>query len=346
MQPDLSFYKHIVQIDFNARHYVEGNLWASMVEHILENLHVTDDQRLTITEEMQQRWIIKVGFTERSREEVDKKNTEATARVSQQTLSRKSAARDFKLSDAVQVITDSLEPLGFKPLSDAVADLQSSLREAKRAVEGGNAVFSPLIYAKDKKDQWRSLLLIVLAAPFVGAAIGWILNGPGHAQVAQISAWATGATGLLTGGARWLRKQAEWVSEQSKKVENAQRTYDEALAKELASPADQIAKTEQELALARQDSGVIQFDGLSPFRPCGRDLVEFFKSTVWAFYVKLIGDEGTRCAAYRRLFARRLPKAGTFKQATRRPRARDKQIGSDCDARTSVSRRVVFGTVA
>jgi hypothetical protein len=272
MQRDLPFYKRIVQIDFNAWHYVEGNLWASMVEHILENLRVTDDQRLTITEEMQQRWILKLGFTEGAREEANKKNKEAAARVSQaetdvqtavnkheekkielQTLSRKSAARDFKLGGAVQVITDSLEPLGLKPLSDAVADLQSSLRQAKSAVEGGSAVLSPLIYAKDKKDRWRSLLIILLGAPFAAAAIGWILNGLGHAQVAQISAWATGAAGLLTGGARWVRKQAEWVSEQSKKIENAQRTYDEALAKELASTADQIAKTEQELALARQD---------------------------------------------------------------------------------------------
>src|ERR1019366_7445813 len=54
-------------------------------------------------------------------------------------------------------------------------------------------------------------------------------------------------------------------------------------------------------------------------------------STERAFPVKLIGDGGKRCAAYRWLFAP-LPKAGTFKQATRRPRTRDTQIGSDCDA--------------
>jgi hypothetical protein len=272
MQRDLPFYKHIIQIDFNAWHYVEGNLWASMVEHILENLRVTDDQRLTITEKMQRHWIDQLGFTERAKEEADKKNTEAAARVSRaetavqeamntheekkrelQTLSRKSAARDFKLSGAVQVITDSLEPLGIKPLSDAVADLQSSLRQAKTAVQGGNAVFSPLIYAKDKKGRWRSLLILLLAAPFAGAAIGWVLSRLGHAQMAQISAWASGAAALLTGGARWVRKQAEWASAQSKNVENAQSAYDEALAKELASTADQITRTEQELALARQD---------------------------------------------------------------------------------------------
>jgi hypothetical protein len=32
-------------------------------------------------------------------------------------------------------------------------------------------------------------------------------------------------------------------------------------------------------------SEVIQFDGLSPFRRCGRDLVEFFNNTGWAFLV-------------------------------------------------------------
>jgi len=271
MQRDLPFYKHIVQIDFNAWHYVEGNLWASMVEHILENLRVSDDQ-MTVTEEMQKRWIVKLGFTERAKEEADKKNTEAAARVSQaekavkeaentheekkeqlQKLSRKSAARDFNLSGAVQVVTNSLEPLGLKPLSDAVTDLQSSLRQARSALEGGNAVLSPLIYAKDKKDRWRSLLIILLAAPLAAAIIGWVLNWLGPAPIAQISAWATGAAGLLTFGASWLRKQAEWVSEQSKKVENAQRKYDEELAKELATSADQISRTEQELALARQD---------------------------------------------------------------------------------------------
>ena len=36
--------------------------------------------------------------------------------------------------------------------------------------------------------------------------------------------------------------------------------------------------------------------------------MEFFNSTAWAFYVKLIGDEGKRCAAYRWLFAPRFPK--------------------------------------
>jgi len=33
----------------------------------------------------------------------------------------------------------------------------------------------------------------------------------------------------------------------------------------------------------------------SPFRPCGRDLVEFFNNTGWAFYVKLACRGVTGC---------------------------------------------------
>lgn len=277
MQRDLPFYKHIVQIDFNAWHYVEGNLWASMVEHILENLRISDDPNSTVTETLQKHWIAKLGFTEKAKAEAEQKQTEAATRVNQakiavqtvqeehekkkkelQELSRTSAARDFKLSGAFQVIKDALQPLGLQPLTEAAADLQSSLRQARSAVEGGNAVLSPLLHAKDKKDRWRSLLIILLGAPLAAAVIGWVLAALGADRIAQISAFASGAAGLLAGGARWIRKQAQWVSEQTKRVEEAQRTYDKALAQELAKTADKIAKTEQELELARQDYTLAQ----------------------------------------------------------------------------------------
>ncbi len=39
-QKDVGYYRRIVQIEFNAWHYVEGNLWASLVEHIFQNLRL------------------------------------------------------------------------------------------------------------------------------------------------------------------------------------------------------------------------------------------------------------------------------------------------------------------
>ena len=41
MQKEVPFYKHVVQIEFNAWNYSEGNLWATRVQHILENLRTS-----------------------------------------------------------------------------------------------------------------------------------------------------------------------------------------------------------------------------------------------------------------------------------------------------------------
>ena len=41
-------------------------------------------------------------------------------------------------------------------------------------------------------------------------------------------------------------------------------------------------------------------------------------------------------------YRRSVPNAGSFKQPTRRPWARNDQIGSNCEARTSVSQRVLL----
>ena len=40
-QREFGYYRNIVQVEFNAWHYLEGNLWASLVEHIFNNLRFT-----------------------------------------------------------------------------------------------------------------------------------------------------------------------------------------------------------------------------------------------------------------------------------------------------------------
>jgi hypothetical protein len=277
MQRDLPFYKRIVQIEFNAWHYVEGNLWASLVEHILDNLHITEKQTPTATESLQKHWIEKLGFAEKTNSEADSKAKEASDNVSQaeremdaaarklsrktselQELSKKSVARDFNLIGAKDQITKALEPLGLKTFGDAAFELESSLRQAKSVLEAGNATFIPLIYAKDKKDRWRSLLLILLGAPLGGALIGLAFLQFKKNGIAEISGFATGAAGLLSGFAAWIRKQMEWISKQTETVREAQRKYDSELARELAEVAADSARTEQDLALARQEYAVAQ----------------------------------------------------------------------------------------
>jgi hypothetical protein len=277
MQREQPFYKRIIQIEFNAWHYVEGNLWASMVDHILDNLRISDEDPESMTETLQKHWITQLGFAEKAQTEANRKTEQAAAKVEAaetavtnakaahdakqgelQELSRKNAAREFKLSGALPTIKQALAPLGIEEIGDAVADLQSSLRQARSVVEHGSAVLTPLLHATDRKNRWRSLLIILVAAPLSAAVISWLLTLLGQDRIAQVSGLATSAAGLLVAGASWIRRQAQWMAQRAKAIEDAQHTYDAALTKELADTAEKIAKAEQELALARQDYTLAQ----------------------------------------------------------------------------------------
>jgi hypothetical protein len=274
---ELPFYKRIIQIEFNAWHYVEGNLWASLVDHILDNLRISEEDPESMTETLQRHWITQLGFAEKAQAEASRKAEDAAKKVEDaekevtdakkthdakqaelQELSRKNAARDFKLSGALPAIKQALAPLGLQELGDAVAELQSSLRQARSVVERGSAVLTPLLRATDRRNRWRSLLTILVAGPLSAIAISLLLTWLGRERIAQVSGMAISAAGSLVAAAHWIRRQAQWMSQRAKAVEDAQHTYDEALAKELAGTAEKIAKAEQELALARQDYTLAQ----------------------------------------------------------------------------------------
>ncbi len=57
-QRAFGYYKNIVQVEFNAWHYVEGNLWASLVEHIFSNLRLEtakDEENLDTEDHVRKR---------------------------------------------------------------------------------------------------------------------------------------------------------------------------------------------------------------------------------------------------------------------------------------------------
>jgi hypothetical protein len=276
-QREVPFFKHVVQIEFNAWHYVEGNLWASLVEHIFRNLRQSDISTRESIEEMQRHWIEQLGFKETALVEATERVSEAASRVVSadqrvatlkleydrktselQRLSAHSIARDFTLAGVPSIVREALQPLGLHPVGAAVTELQSSLRQARSILERGNSVITPLIRATDRRNRWRSLVLILVGGPLAGLLVGTLLTALGKTAIGQISSVATALATLLTFGARWIRTQATWMSDRLDQLERANRSYDEALAKEQAGMAEAITSKEQELALERQDYAMAQ----------------------------------------------------------------------------------------
>jgi hypothetical protein len=78
-QRTFGYYKNIVQVEFNAWHYVEGNLWASLVEHIFQNLRVLGDTDAEALEEekqaeaRQRKFFDEIGVQELRKQEAEER---------------------------------------------------------------------------------------------------------------------------------------------------------------------------------------------------------------------------------------------------------------------------------
>ena len=92
-QKEFGYYKNIVQVEFNAWHYVEGNLWASLVEHIFSNLRLEGigEEDLDSERHIQDRLEKLLGNLREKTAEAEQKEAQA-ARSSEEAEKKKEAA--------------------------------------------------------------------------------------------------------------------------------------------------------------------------------------------------------------------------------------------------------------
>lgn len=271
MQREVPFYKRIVQIEFNAWHYVEGNLWASLVEHIFRNLHVPGE---TASQALQKRLMDDLRFTEQARAEADaeRRRAQAEAEEAQRQvdaarqeherqraeLARQAAKEAEKelARDAVwSAVRPVLERLGIDRTGDSAQDALEALAEARAVVGRAGRVLLPLVQAppEERRRRTRLLLLALFLGPVVYWVVGVAVNALGDAALAQLTAVATGIGTLLTAGAAWVRSQAKWASERVAEVEQASRRVDRLRAEKEAELTRTLRELELRLELARAD---------------------------------------------------------------------------------------------
>jgi hypothetical protein len=268
LQKDISFYKNIVQIEFNAWHYSESNLWASLVEHIFENLRISDEEDDSIVKKRQEALLNQLEINQLAREQTQKAEEDARARLNDANkelkriqfkqkeksenlgnLLRQGAIASLTLSDVRQVVADATAPLNITPLGNAAGELRSALREAESLLERGGKLLAPLIHGteRERNKRFSSLLWAVWMGPLVGCGIGLILWSFGAEGISQIAALTTGAATFLSQGVGWLKAQLTWASEQLSNVEKAKQKLESAIDKKQAEQAAELGKLEQEL---------------------------------------------------------------------------------------------------
>ena len=274
MQCRLPFWKRIIQIEFNAWHYVEGNLWASLVQHIFDNLRFADEPRPSASQELQKHLLDQIGHEKqaeaqarREKDAAERQVTEAQREVTRAREAYVSTARDLAAMSRRNVLADvpvpvireevdgALKALGLDRVGASALELRTALGQARTLLGRGRAVAAPLLYGEPemRRRRWQHLLLALFAGPAAAFAVGGVLEWIGPEGLEAIGAWSAGAAGLLSAVAAWIRSQLTRADEWIQQVEDAQRRLDDTVARAQAQNVQQMREAEERLRLREAD---------------------------------------------------------------------------------------------
>jgi cell division protein FtsB len=263
-QADIGVYQRVVQIEFNAWHYVEGNLWASMVDHILSNLRTSSEEKtsdldrrrhevtksLASTRQEEQALSQRIDTLNQERDAVQTRAKKICDRQQEQLqeigrLRLKDVAVAATLTqDDQKALTDALTRVGVPGGAQSAADAASSLADARQVVQRGNLLVAPM---RQYGWWWAALLvLVVLIAP----ATAFLLESLDTSAITQV---LTAIAGFLSAAALVIRRSTGWAGRALDKIEAAERQVRARVEEAADQQAAQMAAYEQEIAdLERQ----------------------------------------------------------------------------------------------
>lgn len=255
------FCEEVVEIDFNAWHYADGNLWASLVSHILERLsaHVSPHPTPGAQEEMlgmelesaraealglEKEMVGAVAAIQKQEEALH------TAQVARETaeikLTQLRAADLRAIFDDPTVRTsadEALKELGLPTAVTQIQDLQTAVRQANSL--GGRIIALLLSLSRGWKPIATLVILTVIAIlPLL------IIHATTWAQshLANVIAWIAALLTLLSGGAHMIRAGLKMVSSSLKKLEDAKARIDKRVALRRETPTPEENELQEQLA--------------------------------------------------------------------------------------------------
>ena len=220
------FHSRVAQIKFNAWHYIDSNLWASLVSHIIEELakQVKPEEDPAVT---RKELVSKLETAKELKEEAiqEKKRAEdarAAAEIQLSAVTRDRADRqvkldDLKATDYWKLVQDDPElkaalesasrELGLPRALASFDDLQEALLDAQRLVGRAKALASSILK--------RPLLLLLIVVLLFGVpAATWVLN---HWIPPELSALVARVGAVVAAGAaavRWPLRAASRALDQ------------------------------------------------------------------------------------------------------------------------------------
>ena len=265
-QSEIGVYRDVVQIEFNAWHYVEGNLWASLVEHIFSNLRKSPEdaelelarRQKAVTEQLastggRQRDLTKKIETlqeETNAKEADLKELKEKQRSQLQEVERLRvgdvAAAVTLTKDDIAAINDALPGSPLATTGQSAVDAAKNLADAREVVVRAGPVAGAL-----RRLSWTrtAALTVALIALLVGISIA--LNALDASVVTRVvtsvGAFLGAAAGVIGTGTRWADSALKKIEDAEARV---RKRVDDAAAEQAVAVADlqhEIDQHEREL---------------------------------------------------------------------------------------------------
>jgi peptidoglycan hydrolase-like protein with peptidoglycan-binding domain len=276
-----AYHTAIVQITFNAWHYMETNLWASLVDHIFRELDkwlraetpATSDEIEALYQRLSTSRMLKLEALEQlilarrrrheaehqvqvARQELAKAESESgTISIGAFWTAVKQALGADELHEAQRKkLEAAARSLGFVDVSNSAKGLMDALKEARDQAQGGRLLARSVVSRLSDRWWMSALVGLLVVTPLVAPPlVDWIvglLAGEGEV-VGQVAGAAATISATLAAATAWIGRAVASGKLALKQLGEFQRQLDTAL-KERKEPEPQaILQAEQVLAQRR-----------------------------------------------------------------------------------------------
>lgn len=259
------FCRKVVQIHFNAWHYLDTNLWANLVCEIFDNLFQSLSDRegasKTKVEELKKKLAEEsalaaeakkaLGDAKKAREEAETKLKTAAKEREEQEHSVALFLDDLKQVAADSELQKKLQELakgfGLTRLSESYTELEKSAEDA-RSLAGRFRSLGLTLLSPEGRWQRLGLLIAALVIPVILAlAVPWLLGM--KEELAGFTRSVTAAVSLLGTVAAWISAQTKRGTELLNKLETTFASVKQARenVRKQKQPAAEQAKLDERI---------------------------------------------------------------------------------------------------
>jgi hypothetical protein len=307
--PDSKFCSNIVQIEFNAWHYIDANLWATLVSYILEQLAAyvspqksAEEQQAVLLKELSTaKTMVAQAEAERKTAQTIIDNRQADLKVLQ--VQREQAEvklTDLRASDLAALLSQnkrlkaelesSFKKIGAPAALDKFSDLSTAVAEAHSLRGRAVAMFLAIANGQNKNTVLVLLFVVLLGIPLLAFGLHKLLTASdllvsSTAFVAQVSALIAAATVVIRRAlkvADGALNQMEIAKEQVDKLIAERRKTPSKEEKELLTEIADLKAQEQEASarLTAAAARVVELETQIQAINEGRSLAKFLGERV------------------------------------------------------------------